>query len=590
VSGKALPAGVARFAFPLNVYARMLELEDGRVDHLHYGLFDRPDEPVAQAQERATRLLWSVLPPPCRVLEVGIGVGTTLRRLAMAGYQALGITPDAAQLAEVRARLGDGVALAQTLLEDLAAPDQPWELMLLQESAQYIEPLSLFEAADRLLRASSATLVVMDEFALRRRGGGDLGLHDLDAFVALARRMGWRLSVEHDVSAAASGTLVVIGRLVQRHRQALLRDLDVTAEQLDQLLDSSRRYQDLYDQGVFGYRLLRLDRTVRPLLRLGAVAQAESPAMRRLFEQVFGQPLTPADWHWKYGDGRGSAVGLWQGDRLLAHYGGITRTIRMDGADVPACQVGDVMVLPEANAGLARQGAFQQVAATALARSIGWGRRHLLGYGFPNARALRVAQRLGLYEPVDQVLQLEWPAPPAGRWADRLLATEPVRADALQPGQPVWRALQELWSAMHTALPHALLPVRDPAWIRHRYGRRPGVAYQVYLLRRRLGGQAVGAFVLRLHADHAELMDLIGAARHMPSLVRAARARAGAQGVAWLRLWITASQAHWVDDPADPAARIDIDVFVPTCIHTPGPAPDSLRGRWFLTGGDTDFR
>jgi hypothetical protein len=262
----------------------------------------------------------------------------------------------------------------------------------------------------------------------------------------------------------------------------------------------------------------------------------------------------------------------------------------MDGAEVAACQVGDVMVRPEANVGLTRQGAFHQVAATGLEQGIGWGRRHLLGYGFPNARALRVAQRLGLYEPVDQVLQLEWQARPSGRWRDHLLDVQPVKVDRLQPGDPDWQVLQSLWDAMSAELPHALLPVRDPAWVRHRYGCRPGVAYQVHLLRRRIGGRALGAFVLRLHADHAELMDLIGSPGQMPRLVRAARSSAQAQGVGLLRAWITASHASRLDDPADPAQRSDIDVLVPTCCHTPGPAPDSLRGRWFLMGGDTDFR
>jgi len=590
MTAAARPTGVAQFAFPLNVYARMLELEQGRVDYLHYGLFERRDEPVSQAQERATRLLWSVLPAPCRVLEVGIGLGTTLRSLAAAGYEVFGITPDAAQVAEVRARLGDGVALARTTLEDLGAPECPWDLMVLQESAQYIDPLSLFEAADRLLSPRSATIVVMDEFALRRRQASDTGLHDLDAFLALARRMGWQLSEAHDVSAAASGTVHAIGRLVQQHRQALLRQLDVAASQLDELVAAARRYQALYDQGVYGYRLMRLDRKVRPTLRLRHVGQSQSPSVRTLFEKVFGQPLSEAAWHWKYGDGRGNAIGLWREDALLAHYGCSTRMVCMDGAEVAACQVGDVMVLPEANAGLERQGAFQQLAATGLEQGIGWGRPHLLGYGFPNARALRVAQRLGLYEPVDQVLQLEWQTLLSGRWSDRLLATQPVMADKLQPGDPAWQALRKLWDAMRRELPHALLPVRDPAWVRHRYGCRPGVNYQVHMLRWRLGGFPVGAFVLRLHDDHAELMDLIGPPGQMQNLLRAARSSARAQGLRLLRAWITASHASWLDDPADPARRVDIDVLVPTCRHTPGPGPDSLKGRWFLMGGDTDFR
>ncbi|MBK9363547.1 MAG: GNAT family N-acetyltransferase [Rubrivivax sp.] len=581
---------IAQFAFPLNVYARMLELEEGRVDYLHYGLFEHVDEPVWRAQERATRLLWRALPPPCRVLEVGIGVGTTLRKLGEAGYRAFGITPDAAQLGEVRARHGDAVQVAQSTLETLHAHCGPWDLMLLQESAQYIEPLALFEAADRLLAPVDATIVVMDEFALRRRGPADTGLHDLDAFIALAQRMGWTLADDQDVSASASGTVGAICRLVQRQRETLLRELPVTGAQLDTLIEAGRRYQALYDEGIYGYRLLRLQRRQRPALRLGAVALEQAPAMRALFERIFERPMSAPEWQWKYGDGRGHAAGLWRGDQLLAHYGGATRAVHMDGQVVAACQIGDVMVSPDANAGLGRQGALQQVSATLLEQQIGWGRQHIVGYGFPNARALRVAQRLGLYAPVDRVLQLDWPAPPAHRWRDHLVSVESVDIAGVRPDLPIWLTLQELWQAMCGGLPAALLPVRDPAWLRHRYGLRPDVTYRVYLLRRRIGGRAIGAFVLRVHDDHVELMDLIGPPNVLASLVRAARLATQATGRACLHAWITASHVHWIDDPADPARRTDLDVQVPTCVHTPGPTPDSLRERWFLMAGDTDFR
>jgi SAM-dependent methyltransferase len=567
----------------------MLELDEGRLDYLHYGLFEHPDEPVWQAQERASRRLWQVLPPPCRVLEVGIGVGTTLRRLREAGYRATGITPDAAQVAEVRARLGPDADVRVTTLEALPAQAEPFDLMLLQESAQYIDPLALFEAADRLL-ADDASIVVMDEFALARRGPQDGGLHRLEAFVALARRMGWTLEHDEDVSAQAAGTALAIGRLVERRREALQRELDLAPGVLDELLRSTRTYQRLYAEGVFGYRVLRLRRRQRPALRLAAIGAADAAAVRALFERMFGHVLSAAEWHWKYGDGRGRCVGLWQGDALVAHYGSASRAVRIDGADARAVQVGDVMVLPEANAGLGRQGALHQVSATLLEQQIGWGAPHLVGYGFPNHRAMKVAERLGLYGGVDEVIQLEWPAAVARRWSDAAWRVEEVDAAAFDPRGPQGRALDAAWRAMAAGLPEALLPVRDPAWLRHRYGNRPGVRYRLHLVRARLGSGVAGALVLREHVDHVELMDLVGPPRHLRLLVRVARGLAAAAGRSGLHAWITVSHAAWLDDPADAAIRREMGVTVPTCVHTPGPAPETLRGRWFLMAGDTDFR
>lgn len=578
----------ARFAFPLNVYARMLERDEGRVDYLHYGLFEREGEPVLQAQERASARLWDVLPPPCRVLEVGIGVGTTLQRLMRAGYCATGITPDAAQVAVVRARLGAEADLHLSTLEALPPAADRFELMLLQESAQYIEPLALFEAADRLL-TESACIVLMDEFAHRRDDASSEGLHLHTAFVALARRMGWTVEVDEDLSAQAAPTLAVIEALVRRQRDALLRELPVSADQLDTLVDSARRYRDHYARGLYGYRLMRLRRRARPPTRLAAVGPPDSEPMRVLFQRVFGHPMSVAEWNWKYGGGRGHAVGLWRDGALVAHYGAATRRVLIDGQVTAAAQVGDVMVLPEANAGLGRQGALQQVSATLLEQQIGWGAPHRLGFGFPNARAMRLAERLQLYAPVDEIIQLEWAAPPLARTAaDALWRVQAVDLEALDESAPAWAHLQAAWQAMAAGLSRSLLPVRDAAWLRHRYGNRPGVRYRLMMLRHRLGLHRGGAWVQREHDDHVELMDLIGAPELLARLVRHARRATGGHGP--VRAWITRSHADWLDDPRDPALRVDVGVKVPTSVHTPGPAPASLRGRWFLMGGDTDFR
>src|SRR5436190_6414933 len=91
------------FYYPLNVFMHVLTLEEGGVEHLHYGLFERDDEPISVAQERSTTLLLSRLPPPpARILEAGIGLGTTLARLWQ--YDAVGCTPDEQQIAMARAR------------------------------------------------------------------------------------------------------------------------------------------------------------------------------------------------------------------------------------------------------------------------------------------------------------------------------------------------------------------------------------------------------------------------------------------------------------------------------------------------------
>src|ERR1700682_5228143 len=103
----AQPPPYREFYYPLNVFMHILTHEEGGVDYLHYALFDSENERIGAAQEHSTELLLSRLPPtPSRVLEVGIGLGTTLMRMAHLGYDVEGITPDEKQIAMVQARYG----------------------------------------------------------------------------------------------------------------------------------------------------------------------------------------------------------------------------------------------------------------------------------------------------------------------------------------------------------------------------------------------------------------------------------------------------------------------------------------------------
>src|ERR1041384_6840219 len=101
---RAMPAPPYRdIYYPLNVFMHILTQEEGGVAALHYGFFERTsvdDEPLRDAQERATSMLLArPPPPPARILDAGCGLGTTLAKLLARGYDAIGINPDAKQIA-----------------------------------------------------------------------------------------------------------------------------------------------------------------------------------------------------------------------------------------------------------------------------------------------------------------------------------------------------------------------------------------------------------------------------------------------------------------------------------------------------------
>lgn len=239
------------FPFPLNVFMHILTEREGEVASLHYGLFEHPDEPIAVAQNRATEMLLSRLPPPpARLLDVGSGVGSTLARLLSCGYAAVGITPDPQQVAVVRARYGNHLDVRQGTFENM--PAEPFDCVLFQESSQYILSESLWPH----VAGMTAHVVVFDEF--RMQPVFDQGaLHSLRAFLMSAEAEGFDVVENVDVSAMASPTMEYFARRIPEMRESLVRDLGVTDQQVDHLMESGATYRERYARGIYSYRILQ---------------------------------------------------------------------------------------------------------------------------------------------------------------------------------------------------------------------------------------------------------------------------------------------------------------------------------------------
>lgn len=243
------------FQYPLNVFMHILTAEEGEVSYLHYGIFEREGERLGEAQERSTALLLERLPPPPAVLlEAGIGLGTTLTRLAALGYEVEGITPDASQVESFASRHGVRAGIHCVSFEEFE-PRRHYDAVFFQESSQYIDSDALFSKADRM----TDHVVVLDEFSLRPLGFPG-ALHEWQLFVDAAARAGYRLTEGLDLSAQAAPTMDYFRTRIPRWRERLVSDLGITGQQIDELIESGARYRDLYARGDYGYRLAQFRR------------------------------------------------------------------------------------------------------------------------------------------------------------------------------------------------------------------------------------------------------------------------------------------------------------------------------------------
>ncbi|MGZ5477016.1 MAG: hypothetical protein ACXW29_12850, partial [Thermoanaerobaculia bacterium] len=75
-----------------------------------------------------------------------------------------------------------------------------------------------------------------------------------------ARQSGFRKVEEVDLSAKAAPTVDYFMQRLPRYRQALIDDLGLKNEQIDELIESGDTYRSLYANGTYVYRLLRFTR------------------------------------------------------------------------------------------------------------------------------------------------------------------------------------------------------------------------------------------------------------------------------------------------------------------------------------------
>ena len=243
------------FYYPLNVFMHILTHEEGSVDYLHYALFERENESIGVAQEHSTELLLSCLPPPpARLLEVGIGLGTTLLRMARLGYDVEGITPDEKQIAMVQARYGSELRVRCVAFEAMETA-HTYDMLVFQESSQYIDAETLFAQARKL----APRVLVLDELALKPLDMPG-ALHSRSRFLGAAANAGFTVTEELDLSERAAPTVDYFITRLPRYREPLKADLGLTDQQVDDLLESGKRYRELYRSGVYGYRLLQFGR------------------------------------------------------------------------------------------------------------------------------------------------------------------------------------------------------------------------------------------------------------------------------------------------------------------------------------------
>lgn len=577
----------ARLPFPLNVYGLTLALEYGAMEHLHFGVFPNGDSKTLgypNGQSMAQDSLRALLPPaPASVLEYGFGTANLARLLAAGGYEITAITPIYEEFNAACATTADGVEYLHLELGDFHA-ENSFDVLLLQQSSQYLDPLLLLAKANAVLR-EGGRLLIAEEFLLDDSERSPQARPLLANFLRLAQRCGFSAERQREMGRQVATGLELFAGLIRKHVAVLSAQLELSRDDLIRLEQQLMLMASRYQSAQLGYTLLDLRRGPLALEQavFGSIDAMHYDEVKPLFESSFETDFDPMVWEWKYGAGRGRAVIARQNGELVAHYGGAPRDIVYFGEACKAIQICDVMVMPEHRGFVSRDTLFFKTAATFLEQQVGNSAEHLLGFGFPNMRVLRVARRLGLYDVTDEFIELQYTT----QAVDEDSTFDIVAFDLLAPEAPA--VVDSLWLEMLAGLQHHIVGKRDWTYWHYRYCQHPNWArglYECLALREKHNGQLKAVVLLKHQQNGRLLMDIVGDVTQFTVYLEALRTTL-AQRELTLCCRTTRAQAATFALPN--AHWQELEIEIPCNIWTRGPSPEHLSGAWWLTAGDMDF-
>lgn len=468
---------------------------------------------------------------------------------------------------------------------------QKVELLLLQCPFCYLDQLALLSKSRDLL-AATGRLLLLGEFLADDSGIGYSMLPSLSSFHNLSTRLGFRLCESVELSESAVKTLSLVKPVIEKHAPALLSENVIDNVMLEDVKQDFALVQSEFDSGRRCFRLFLLDRELEQKSKWANVEYGDIHSFHRseistLFEKSFNVTFDEDLWDWKYQRGEGSCVTarLRKGGEIVAHYGGAPRDILYFGTPSKAIQLCDVMVHPDIRKQYGRGSLFFEVAATFLEREIGNTVKHLLGFGFPNKKTMNISKCIGLYEKVDNFIEIEYSSP-EGDASVQELKCEAYRQSAIHAEE-----LDSLWLQMCKGYTDSIIGVRDSDYIKYRYLSHPFARsnqYQCLIIREVGSGTARAFAVLKEHPGGKLLMDLICPLHDMKSMISKLNQEVHSPDMpSVLKLWITqsAKEKIWLEN----AVTNELGIEIPCNNWSPGPSHDALLGAWWLTAGDMDF-
>lgn len=229
----------------------------GGVDYLHYGIWDDEARDIKQAQEHLARLMKSLIPDDViRILDAGCGLGRTSHDLAASGHEVTGISPDSRNMAAAKEKYPEIASRLVTSKFETYTSRRAFDMVLFQESSQYI-PLPIVLDHSLELLKTRGYLLVCDEVQYQNIPGS--AFHLRDDIIQQGEQRGLELLHNEILTSRVLPTRdFLVDRLLADKLEIsnLFRSIHHNVEsEINEIITGWQEGTRLFKEGAFGYEV-----------------------------------------------------------------------------------------------------------------------------------------------------------------------------------------------------------------------------------------------------------------------------------------------------------------------------------------------
>lgn len=295
----------------------------------------------------------------------------------------------------------------------------------------------------------------------------------------------------------------------------------------------------------------------------------------KLFREIFGREMTLEEWKWKYlSDGNNkvySSVAVTETGEIVAHYGGMVHQMVFNGKEIRGLSIGDIMVHPKYRGTKLFKKVAELVPEEAVTDGI------MLGYGFPKERAMLLAEKLGLYEKIEDVYEAYKETRFNNNINRFIYKLFPISYDDPR--------IDSLWESVQSEI--GLSVIRDRVYFNWRYKRHPFFKYELWGFKGRFSNRLLGIVILRRENEKILISDFVCKKDMLKPLLQKTENYASTCGFKTLSLWLP---EYLSKEIGDLAFNIKLTgTCIPRTTHDKTLKKNEIKGKFFYTMGDTDF-